>query len=70
SLETEDHCFDQQASSDYYGPKDLLVGSTINVMNQKLFIFDCNEFTRQYYQDMFHIHQPERVPVEAELRGK
>ncbi|KAI5696146.1 hypothetical protein M8J76_014787 [Diaphorina citri] len=70
SLETEDHYFDQQASSDYYGPKDLLVGSTINVMNQKLFIFDCNEFTRQYYRDKFHIHQPERVPVEAELRGK
>ena len=33
----------------YYSPKDLILGNYINIYNRPCLIYDCDEFTRQWY---------------------
>lgn len=37
----------------YYRPTDLKIGATINILNRPMFIYDCDEFTRTWYQQNF-----------------
>lgn len=42
--------------TEYYSPKDLIVGTTVFVLSRRFLIVDCDKFTRKYYQyDFFHI---------------
>jgi len=35
---------------DYYTPKDLILGNYINIYNRNCFIFDCDDFTKNWYK--------------------
>lgn len=57
--------------SEYYSPKDLLVGGTIFVFGRKFLLLDCDRFTRYYYEQILKIVQPDAVRVESpEPRGR
>jgi Ca2+-binding EF-hand superfamily protein len=49
-----------QATKQYYGPEDLVCGTTISVYGRKLFLYDCDTFTIQWYASELGIEQ---VPV-------
>jgi len=41
--------------TDFYNDCDLSVGSIINIFNRKFVLFDCDEFTREYYRVKYGI---------------
>ncbi|XP_058119809.1 EF-hand domain-containing protein 1-like [Anopheles ziemanni] len=59
-LEKTDH-----EVSEYYSPKDLIVGSTIFVYGRKFLLLDCDGFTRCYFEKALKIIQPDRVQLSA-----
>jgi EF-hand domain-containing protein 1 len=52
------------AESSVYMPEDLKVGDSIDVWNRKVILYDCDDFTRKFYQDYLGIDQFEgRIDV-------
>ncbi|KAI8429918.1 hypothetical protein MSG28_000389 [Choristoneura fumiferana] len=49
--------------TEYYSPKDLIVGTTVFVLSRRFLIVDCDKFTRKYYQSMLNIEQPPRIEI-------
>jgi len=41
--------------TDFYNDADLSVGSIINIFNRKFVLFDCDEFTKEYYKVKYGI---------------
>lgn len=50
--------------TEYYQPKDFLVGETIFVLGRRLFLYDCDDFTRNYYRKVLCIEQ--KAPIDVE----
>jgi hypothetical protein len=42
-------------SEEYYTPKDLTIGQRINVFNRDCLIYDCDAFTREWYNEVLGI---------------
>lgn len=55
----EVNCVPAMLASDapIYMPEDLKVGQFIDVWNRKLWLYDCDEFTQQFYKDFMSINQ-------------
>mmetsp|Transcript_35755 Transcript_35755/g.70052 ORF Transcript_35755/g.70052 Transcript_35755/m.70052 type:complete len:393 (-) Transcript_35755:35-1213(-) len=49
---------DDVSDSQYIRDSDLEVGQHIEVYNRKLFLYDCDVFTREYYNTVYGIQQP------------
>mmetsp|Transcript_1341 Transcript_1341/g.2931 ORF Transcript_1341/g.2931 Transcript_1341/m.2931 type:complete len:633 (-) Transcript_1341:206-2104(-) len=41
-----------------YKPRDLKVGTTIQVFNRTFFLYDCDDFTRTFYKEYINLEQP------------
>ena len=35
---------------DYYAAEDFMIGKTVNILKQDFFIYDMDEFTRDFYR--------------------
>lgn len=49
--------------TEYYQPKDLVVGETVYILGRKMFLYDCDKFTRNYYRKALCMEQPPRIDV-------
>ncbi|XP_005991103.1 EF-hand domain-containing protein 1 [Latimeria chalumnae] len=43
----------EQDVKEWFSPKDFIVGSTINILGRPFFLYDCDEFTKNYYRESF-----------------
>jgi len=58
---------------EYYLPEDFLIGNIVKVYGREMFLYDCNEFTRDFYIQYMGHHQEgikleERESVKVQLR--
>lgn len=42
---------------EFYSPEDLICGRTVNIFGREMLIFNCDEFTHQYYKERLGITQ-------------
>ncbi|KAJ8871831.1 hypothetical protein PR048_028171 [Dryococelus australis] len=52
-----------QEITEYYAPKDFIIGNTIFVLGRRFLIYDCDEFTRNYFNKALNITQPAWINV-------
>jgi len=46
-----------KSDADLYMPEDCMVGSSINIWGRTVTLYDCDDFTQQFYQDFMGIDQ-------------
>ncbi|XP_063223863.1 EF-hand domain-containing protein 1-like isoform X2 [Bacillus rossius redtenbacheri] len=52
-----------QEITEFYSPKDFIIGNTIFVMGRRFLVYDCDPFTRNYFQKALNITQPAKMDV-------
>ncbi|XP_018577445.1 EF-hand domain-containing protein 1-like isoform X2 [Anoplophora glabripennis] len=50
--------------TEYYQPKDLLIGETIFVLGRDMLLYDCDQFTRDYFKNALCIEQKPPIPIQ------
>lgn len=54
-------------SGSFVSDADLKVGGNINIFGRNFFIYDCDDYTRQYYKDLYDLDfQPISIEEEPE----
>ena len=52
------HCPGMSLKDDtFYGPSDLFCGSKVNVYGRECLIYDCDDFTKQWYKNNMGVEQ-------------
>ncbi|KAJ8964821.1 hypothetical protein NQ314_004629 [Rhamnusium bicolor] len=52
--------------TEYYQPKDFLIGETIFVLGRDILLYDCDKFTRDYYKKALCIEQKPPIDISHE----
>lgn len=49
--------------TEYYQPKDFLIGQTVYVYGRRFLLLDCDPFTRKYYADVLKSPQNSKLNI-------
>lgn len=49
--------------AEYYSPADLRIGETLLIYGRKFLLLECDKFTREYYQKILKLPQPNKLEV-------
>ena len=52
----------------YYDASDLVVGDTIKICGKEIYLYDCDEFTRDYYKVKYEKEQMKRIEVDTNVK--
>eukprot|EP00281_Chroomonas_sp_CCMP1168_P026865 CAMPEP_0206237264 /NCGR_PEP_ID=MMETSP0047_2-20121206/14173_1 /ASSEMBLY_ACC=CAM_ASM_000192 /TAXON_ID=195065 /ORGANISM="Chroomonas mesostigmatica_cf, Strain CCMP1168" /LENGTH=619 /DNA_ID=CAMNT_0053661689 /DNA_START=87 /DNA_END=1946 /DNA_ORIENTATION=- len=58
---------DDVSDSVYIRDADLVVGNYVEIYGRKLYLYDCDSFTRSYYESVYNSSQPDACPPPEEL---
>ena len=57
----------ERDESEYYGPLDFMVGSIVEVLHKSMIIYDCDDYTSEYYKKKYGIEMERNADYEALL---
>lgn len=63
-LELSDH-----EIKDWFTPRDFMVGQTLFILGRRFLLYDCDEFTKNYYRTTFGVNDFSPVDVQGAPRG-
>jgi len=54
---------DAEVQGNWLNAEHFIVGKTLTINNLKFLIFDCDDFTRYWFQSQYKIHQPPKITI-------
>ncbi|VVC30481.1 Uncharacterised domain DM10,Domain of unknown function DUF1126 [Cinara cedri] len=54
----------------FYKPTDFIIGNTICVMGRRFILYDCDQFTRDYFKTSLKIVQPDPINVMGSIKNE
>ena len=53
---------------DWFTPRDFMVGQTLFILGRRFLLYDCDEFTKNYYRTTFGVNDFSPVDVQGAPR--